>query len=108
MLARTFFIMAAGTLITLQSAHAQSPRDASGGTQCWDVLTNTSRDVSKSAGKRKPSDNYDKMQQSSRDDNKVQGPGAEPKDNTGVTVGQHNAAKAKEGSSIRPAGLPNC
>jgi hypothetical protein len=104
----TVSILVAGAFWIMSPANAQSQRDASGGTQCWDVLTNMSRDVSASAGKRKPSDNYDSMQQSSSDDNKVQGPGAEPKDNTGVTVGQHKSAQAKEGSSIRPAGLPNC
>jgi hypothetical protein len=101
-------VFALGGSLIVAEVSAQSPRDASGGSQCWDVLTNSSRDARRNAGKLKPSDNYDAMHQSSVDDNKVQGPGAEPKDNTGVTVGQHNSAQAKQGSSIRPAGLPNC
>lgn len=98
-----------GAGLTASTVAAQQP-DASANTQCWDVLNNVARDKSQSAGLRQPTGDYGAMQSSSNENKKVQGPGAEPKDPTGVTVGQGNAAAqtSQSGASIRPPGLPNC
>jgi hypothetical protein len=87
---------------------AKSLPDSSASTQCWDVLQNVARDKFSNEGKLQATGDYARQHSSSSEDKKVQGPGAEPKDPTGVTVGESNQGKALTGSSIRPAGLPNC
>lgn len=87
---------------------AKSPADASGNTQCWDVLQNVARDKTQNQGKLQATGEYRQQHSSSSEEKKVQGPGAEPKDPTGVTVGEGNQGKAMTGNSVRPPGLPNC
>lgn len=95
--------------VVAQSA-SESPRDSSANELCWDVLNNVAKEKHRGAGKLEATGDYAKTQSGSSEDKKVQGPGAEPKDATGVTIGQGNAAERKSGSgaSIRPAGMPNC
>ena len=112
---RTKFALAL-LLLATASAHAQTATteggkgvtDTSANTQCWDVLQNVARDKPRSDGKLSATGDYDKQQSGSSEDRKVQGPGAEPKDSTGVTVGESNAAQQRSGASVRPSGLPNC
>lgn len=109
-------IMTAGLLLVASSLAlaqtspppAKSLPDSSANTQCWDVLQNVARDKVNNEGKLQATGEYAKQHSSSTEDRKVQGPGAEPKDPTGVTVGESNQGKALTGSSVRPAGLPNC
>ena len=82
--------------------------DSSAGTQCWDVLQNVARDKVSNEGKLQATNEYAKQHSSSSEDRKVQGPGAEPKDPTGVTVGEGRQGRELTGSSVRPSGLPNC
>jgi hypothetical protein len=94
-------------------AFAQAPTppgipDASSNTQCWDTLNNMSRDKQQGAGKLPQTGDYQGTQSGSSEDRKVQGPGAEPKDETGVTTGKSVAAEQQRGHTVRPAGLPNC
>jgi hypothetical protein len=101
-------------LAALSSAQAQtsppanSLPDPSAGTQCWDVLQNVARDKISNAGKLQATGEYAKQHSSSSEDRKVQGPGAEPKDPAGVTVGESKQGKELTGRSVRPSGLPNC
>src|SRR5215218_2325887 len=71
--------------------------DASDGAQCWDVLKNIARDKVKNEGKLQATGDYAKQHSSSSEHKKVQGPGAEPKDPSGVTVGESNQGKALTG-----------
>lgn len=109
-------IVATALILAASSALAQSTSappakgigDSSQGTLCWDVLTNVARDKNEGAGRVKATNDYAAQQSGSNEHRKVQGPGAEPKDSTGVTVGESNAGQQRNGTSVRPAGLPNC
>jgi hypothetical protein len=106
-------LIVATTLAFMGVAFAQSATplgvpDASGNTQCWDTLNNVSRDRNQGAGKLPQTGDNQGMQGGSSEDKKVQGPGAEPKDETGVTTGKSISAEQKRGNTVRPAGLPNC
>lgn len=110
---KQIFLTLAATLALGGLACAQAPAptgipDASGNTQCWDTLNNVSRDKSQGAGKLSPTGDYAATQSGSNEAKKVQGPGAEPKDETGVTTGKSISAEQKRGHTVRPAGLPNC
>jgi hypothetical protein len=82
--------------------------DASEKTQCWDTLQNLARDQRQNEGKLGSTGTYATQHAGSSEDRKLQGPGAEPKDPTGVTVGESNQARQQTGASVRPPGLPNC
>jgi hypothetical protein len=106
-------LIAAATLVLMGPAFGQGPTppgipDASSSTQCWDTLNNVSRDKNQGAGKLPATGDYQGTQSGSNEDKKVQGPGAEPKDETGVTTGTSVAAEQKRSNTVRPAGLPNC
>lgn len=104
-----FLLAAAPALAQSTSAPpAKGVGDSSQGTLCWDVLTNVARERNEGAGRVKPSGDYAGQHSGSNENRKVQGPGAEPKDPTGVTVGESTAARQGNGGSIRPSGLPNC
>jgi hypothetical protein len=98
------------SVVIAQNPAAPGVPDSSQNTLCWDVLNNVAREKSTSAGRVQATGDNAKMHSGSSDDRKVQGPGAEPKDSTGVTVGEGNAGQKKieSGSSIRPSGLSNC
>ena len=104
-----------GSFANISVMFAQSPApqgmpDSSQGTLCWDVLNNVAREKSQGAGRVQATGDNAKMHSGSSEERKVQGPGAEPKDPTGVTVGESSAGqkKVESGSAIRPSGLPNC
>ena len=99
----------AASFASIDAATAQTS-SAGDETQCWDVLHNVARDKKLGAGHARATGDYDRMHSSSNEDKKVQGPGAEPKDPTGVTVGESVAGqkRSESGASIRPPGLPNC
>lgn len=101
---------AANICVALAQAPKDGLRDSSANELCWDVLNNVAKEKYQGAGKLEATGDYAKTQSGSSEDKKVQGPGAEPKDPTGVTVGQGNAAdkKSVSGASIRPSGMPNC
>lgn len=106
----TVLLLAASSAAEAQTSPppAKSLPDASASTQCWDVLHNVARDKTNNEGKLQATGEYAKQHSSSSEDRKVQGPGAEPKDPTGVTVGESKQGKELTGHSVRPAGLPNC
>jgi len=89
-------------------APSQSLPDASEKTQCWDTLQNLAHDRRQNEGKLDSTGFYAGQHAGSSEDRKVQGPGAEPKDPTGVTVGESNQGRQQSGASVRPPGLPNC
>jgi hypothetical protein len=93
-----------------QSSISPSVKDVSQNLQCWDTLHNVARDKNSGAGSVEATGQNAQMQSGSSSERKVQGPGAQPKDPTGVTVGESKAGQklSQSGSSIRPAGLPNC
>ena len=106
-------LIAAAAVVLSGAAFAQGPTppgmpDSSGNTQCWDTLNNVSRDKRQNEGKLGATNDYQGTQSGSSEDRKVQGPGAEPKDETGVTTGKSVAAEQQRGHTVRPAGLPNC
>jgi hypothetical protein len=107
------FAIAAAALLASTAAFSQGPTpsgvgDASSNTQCWDTLNNVSRDKHRGAGKLPATGDYQGTVSGSNEDRKVQGPGAEPKDETGVTIGNSVAAGQQKGHTARPSGLPNC
>lgn len=103
-------IIASTANICIALAQAPSLRDSSANELCWDVLNNVAKEKYRGAGKLEATGDDAKAQSGSNEARKVQGPGADPKDATGVTVGQGNSAekKAESGASIRPSGMPNC
>ena len=103
-------IVASTTNVGIAIAQGPGLRDASANELCWDVLNNVAKEKYPGSGKLEATGDYAKTQSGSSEDKKEQAPGAEPKDATGVTVGQGNAAerKAESGASIRPSGMPNC
>lgn len=106
-------LIAATVLLISADALAQNPappglKDASDNTQCWDRLNNVSREKRQNEGKLPATNDYQGTVSGSNENRKVQGPGAEPKDETGVTTGKSVAAEQQRGNTIRPPGLPNC
>jgi hypothetical protein len=111
-LSAAFIFLAAGAHAQTQATPppAKGLNDQSENAQCWDVLQNVARDKAQHEGKLQATGEYAKQHSASSEERKVQGPGAEPKDPTGVTVGESNAGQKRfeSGASIRPPGLPNC
>jgi hypothetical protein len=106
---RAFWIASiVACLTSAADAQNQGLPDSSGKTLCWDTLQNVARDRYQNTGKLDATGNYAGQHIGSSEDRKVQGPGAEPKDSTGVTVGEGNAGRPMTGASVRPPGLPNC
>jgi hypothetical protein len=88
-------LLAAGAHAQTQATPppAKSLSDQSQNAQCWDVLQNVARDKVQHKGKLEATGEYARQHSASSEDRKVQGPGAEPKDPTGVTVGESNAGQ---------------
>jgi hypothetical protein len=106
----TLLVASAINCAAVAQSSSEGFRDSNANELCWDVLNNVAREKTQGAGRLKATGDYAKTQSGSSEDKKVQGPGAEPKDATGVTVGQGNASerKSESGASIRPSGIPNC
>lgn len=106
----TFAVLAAA--LAAGAGHAQTTGtdqpDSSANTLCWDTLQNVARERTGGEGKVGPTGDLRGQTTGSSAENKVQGPGAEPKDSNRVTSGVTNDGRMTSGSTIRPAGIPNC